>query len=298
MATTILRFSKIKSYAELNKSSCHVNRFSLTPNADPNRYKSNRVLKGCYRYSDRVQHILNAYGIKPRKNAVIAMDAVIGLSGDVIKEKSDIDAFAREAKNFLNKKFGKRCLAITLHLDEKTPHIHALIVPLTSINGKVRLSARDTFGKKQLSDLQKSYFSHMKEFFDIVPPKHGCKSSHVKISEFYSKIESEKESLVNSYKEELKIEIGLAKEKILEDKIENLIKRIEKHVRIKEKELKLKFGYRAKEYREKFERDKLALELEIKDAFIRNQNDVMEVGEIYSDAKVKLRKNKVGIGNP
>ncbi len=46
MATTILRFEKLKSRASISKCASHINRFSKTPNADPDKYFRNEVLIG------------------------------------------------------------------------------------------------------------------------------------------------------------------------------------------------------------------------------------------------------------
>jgi hypothetical protein len=58
----------------------------------------------------------------------------------------------------LKQKYGDRLIAVALHLDEATPHIHASIVPVTSDG---RLSGKDMFDKTQLSNLQTEYATAM-----------------------------------------------------------------------------------------------------------------------------------------
>lgn len=189
MITSVLRFEKIKSFTAINLSESHVYRFSYTPNADPERTLLNKVLIGKSGPSINTQRVFNELEIKPRKNAVLAMDCILSLSNEAFESKSDIDKFCRAAKLFLKDTFKGRCISAVLHLDETTPHIHAMILPLNRKVDKWTLNARDIFSKTKLSRYQKSYYSHMKkEFPKLCPPKYGSKSKHKDIKKIYYKI--------------------------------------------------------------------------------------------------------------
>jgi hypothetical protein len=61
--------------------------------------------------------------------------------------------------HFLKQKFGeKNVVSFTLHQDEKTPHIHAVVIPITEKN---RLSADTLFNPKTLAQLQTDYAQAM-----------------------------------------------------------------------------------------------------------------------------------------
>jgi hypothetical protein len=66
----------------------------------------------------------------------------------------------KDQLTFLEKTFGKaNVLSCTLHQDEKTPHVHAVIAPITKDG---RLSAKLLFTPKTLTDYQNQYAEAMK----------------------------------------------------------------------------------------------------------------------------------------
>ncbi|EHR1014754.1 MobV family relaxase [Vibrio parahaemolyticus] len=189
MTTSVLRFEKIKSFTAINLSESHVYRFSYTPNANAERTQFNRVLIGKSGLSRNIQRVFNKLEVKPRKNAVLAMDCILSLSNDAFTCKADINKFCEASKDFLDKTFKGRCISAVIHLDETTPHIHALILPLEKNNGKWKLNARNMFGKTNLSRYQKDYYSYMKSVFpELTPPLHGRKASHESIKNYYNSI--------------------------------------------------------------------------------------------------------------
>lgn len=72
-------------------------------------------------------------------------------------------AWIEANKDWMIKVYGQENIVrFTLHVDEKTPHIHAVTVPITSDG---RLSAKDfANGKQALRDLQSDYARHMERF--------------------------------------------------------------------------------------------------------------------------------------
>lgn len=191
MATSILRFEKIKSHTAINFSESHVYRFSYTPNAALERSQLNRVLIGKSGLSSRIKNVFDKLNIKPRKNAVLAMDCILSLSNDALDTIEDVDIFCHKSKAFLEKTFKGRCVSAVIHLDETTPHIHAIILPLEKAGDKWKLNARKMFSKSTLSKYQKEYYQHMKNVFPkLSPPNFGSKAKHIKISEYYQKVNS------------------------------------------------------------------------------------------------------------
>ncbi|MEZ8453570.1 MobV family relaxase [Vibrio splendidus] len=277
MNTTILRFEKIKSKTSLNKSSAHVHRFAETPNANPDKFKSNRILKGSNNERKDIQRVLDKYKIKPRKNAVICMDALLSLSSEAFKTDNDINLFAAKATDFLNARFGNRCSNITLHLDELTPHIHAKIVPLLAKNGGkvgVRLSARDAFGPQQLADLQRDFNAHMSKSFDLVPPKHGAKASHKKVKQFYEEINKDYDKLKEECKASLVNKLEEQQGSIVKKYLSRVLPPLDAYCEKQEKILKEQFGYLAKQYADKWGEERKKIEIDLNNAFEYNSNDL------------------------
>jgi hypothetical protein len=117
--------------------------------------------------NDKIATLATKQKRKVRSDAAVLIDMVLIASPEYFREDKskwgeyDQDKLAEYNKaslNFLKKKYGDRLIAVSLHLDEATPHIHASIVPVTSDG---RLSAKDMFDKTQLSNLQTEYAEAM-----------------------------------------------------------------------------------------------------------------------------------------
>lgn len=97
-------------------------------------------------------------GIKIRKNAVLAVELVLTFSPDFQYS----EAWRNKNLKWLSETFGPgNTLSVQYHADEKTPHLHAFIVPVRG--GKMNASYWFN-GKKALSLLQDSYAASMAEF--------------------------------------------------------------------------------------------------------------------------------------
>lgn len=92
---------------------------------------------------------------KIRKDAVKHIDGLVTSDNDFFNHQSleDTQKFFEHAKTFLEQEYGKdNLLYATVHMDEKTPHMHFGIVPITQDG---RLSAKDVVGnKKALTQFQ------------------------------------------------------------------------------------------------------------------------------------------------
>jgi len=92
---------------------------------------------------------------KIRNDAIKHIDGVITSDEDFFKFKSteDIKSFFEDSKQFLENEYGKEnLLYATVHMDEKTPHMHYGFVPITEDG---RLSAKEVIGnKKSLTEFQ------------------------------------------------------------------------------------------------------------------------------------------------
>ncbi|MCT6568357.1 plasmid recombination protein, partial [Staphylococcus aureus] len=75
---------------------------------------------------------------------------------------ADTKRFFEHAKEFLEQEYGKdNLLYATVHMDEKTPHMHFGIVPITKDG---RLSAKDVVGnKKALTSFQDRFNEYVNE---------------------------------------------------------------------------------------------------------------------------------------
>jgi hypothetical protein len=269
MPTTILRFEKIKSNTNIHKAGAHHHRFSDTPNADPDLYHKNEILIGSFNTMKDVTKLTDHYKIKTRKNSVLAMDALLTLSPEILNTKQDTEAFKASAIEWLKHNFGKRCVNAVLHLDEKTPHIHAIIVPLDkNKSGRIRLNARELFNPLKLSEYQRTFNAHMQlSFPKIIPPQHGNKVRHNKIRAFYEELE--KDSLLLKEKQLRIYEIELKKQQksLIKKFLERFIPKLNNWSKKLEDDLREDIGVYATELGNKYRDRTKTLQFELEEVF-------------------------------
>lgn len=109
--------------------------------------------------------------------------------------KDEILEWANTCMDFVYNDLGytkKQVLHATLHLDEKTPHIHCVVVPLVKKFDKRTNTERYTISKKQyirdnihLSELQDVYNVRLREKgYELERGIKGSDRKHIKIKEF------------------------------------------------------------------------------------------------------------------
>lgn len=177
MSTVVFRVAKIKTKSAAQGKTKHNYRLMDTPNADAER---TATLNKEYINSGQVDYwslaearieegIAKTARGKPRTvrdDQVRAVEIVLTASPEWFKRGPDGQAEDMRASKwvadnleFLKKTFGeKNVVSFTLHQDEKTPHIHAVVIPLTE---KGHLSADKIFNPETLKDLQTTYAQAM-----------------------------------------------------------------------------------------------------------------------------------------
>ena len=173
MPYAVIRVAKIKTQAHALAATGHNYRQEQHPhsiaNADkqaphPNREYINHEQKD---YWSLLEARIQEAGVKRvRHDSVRGMEVILtgspegfirgqdGRAVDYSKSK-----WAQDNLNFLKEKFGaKNVVSFTLHQDEKTPHIHAVLAPITAKN---TLSADQLFNPKSLRQLQTDYAQAM-----------------------------------------------------------------------------------------------------------------------------------------
>jgi len=193
MSFAVLRAAKLGASGVGAATHHHEKRLDL-PNVDIELSQFNRSLIGSGNVAEDVQKRLDQIGIRPRKNACRAVEFIVTASPEFYRfQKVDdptkpgqktlkgnvlsMTQFHAAALEWFTKTYGKEnVVTANLHMDEKTPHMHVFVVPITKkqINltrqrqGKPQkpartqlktvLSATDVMGgPKQLAELQTSF---------------------------------------------------------------------------------------------------------------------------------------------
>ena len=126
-----------------------------------------------------------------RSDAVKYLSHILTGSHDdmmkIFQDKDKIKTWVRENYKFMENEFGhENIIRFDLHLDEKTPHIHCVTVPLTEDG---RLSAKEMIGDRiELKQRQDRYANAMEQF----GLQRGLSNTGVKhedVKEYYKRVE-------------------------------------------------------------------------------------------------------------
>lgn len=187
---SILRHSskKFHSFAEIATAEAHNRRDMKVPNADPNG-KHIRVIGRDRNAPDILKERLERFGIKPRKNAVLANEYVLTFSPEM-KGKIDMKEWVAANIEFMKAEHGKEGILIAdLHLDETTPHLQILVAPFIQkeVRGKEqwRLAGKDFWGSPQLLRERQDRYAEAMQPFGLERGLKGSKTAHKTIKEYY-----------------------------------------------------------------------------------------------------------------
>ena len=175
--------------------SCHIERKTAdgkvyTPdNADKTRTHLNRELisfpTGVHNRTEAVQYRIGHAGLhrKVGKNQTKAVRIILtGTHEQMMKieQSGRLDKWTDANLKWLRDTFGEEnVVSCVLHMDEKTPHLHATVIPIVMGERKrksregekkyrtqtrPRLSADDVMGRARLSNYQNTYAEAMREF--------------------------------------------------------------------------------------------------------------------------------------
>lgn len=203
----ILRITKHSSNGSLGAMTKHNKRELEVPNADPTRLHLNQELIGSGDYIQDVQKRIELSGAMYQKNSVRAIEHLMTASPEFFepRKKGDtttmplrdkLQKFIQQSFNWMAEKYGREnIVSMSLHMDEKTPHLHCFVVPV--VDGKLkngrkikRLSAKKHLdGRTRLSALQDSYAEAMKNL-GLERGQKKSKAHHRTIKSFYSLINS------------------------------------------------------------------------------------------------------------
>jgi hypothetical protein len=202
MSYAILRTTKLKTAGNCGGLNNHLERTMEVPNADRELTYLNYRKAGSGDLVKDVATRIQAAGIeKPRKNAVLAIEHLMTASPEAFRFTKTVDKagnatlsgstedrqrwndFANGCLEWLNHRYGAaNVVNFTVHLDEQTPHIHAIVVP---IDAKSKLNCRHYLGgREKLRDLQDS-FAQQHATLGLERGIKGSKAHHTTVKQFY-----------------------------------------------------------------------------------------------------------------
>ena len=198
MAYAIMRFQKLKTFGSVSGVAGHHTRDHHTPNANPSRMNQWLVGPASPSADDIVAAVRDRIGErKIRKNGVIAAEFVLTASPEFFRpnaptlaghyDPDKVDAFNRVALDWLRRTFGAdNLVSLVCHLDEATPHLQAVVVPLDPDTGRLN-AARWFNGRKALSELQDGFATACWSL-GLERGIRGSRATHTRIAEYYSNV--------------------------------------------------------------------------------------------------------------
>jgi hypothetical protein len=149
---------------------------------------------------------------KIRKDAVLVNEFLVTSDKPFFKKLSPLreKEFFKESTEFFMKRYGEQNIVFaTVHIDEKTPHMHIGVVPMR--DGK--LQGKNVFNRQELLAIQEEFPKHMKEKgFDLERGELGSTAEHIEIQRLKAITVREEVKTLEKTREGLKSDVeGLIK---------------------------------------------------------------------------------------
>ena len=137
--------------------------YKSNPDIDLSKVHEDYHIKECSgSYRELITKRIQEVGCKVRKDSVVMQDCLALASPDWINKLTleEQKEFFRHAYRFFAEKFGEdNIISAVVHMDETTPHMHLIFVPITEDG---RLSSKKLIGGPQgLIKLQDDYYEHL-----------------------------------------------------------------------------------------------------------------------------------------
>ncbi|WP_342381972.1 MobV family relaxase [Bacteroides ovatus] len=233
--------------------SAHIERTIHPDNADRTRTHLNRELiqfpEKVENRTQAIAHRLETAGVKRKigTNQVRAIRVLLtGTNEDIkrIEANGQLPDWCEDNLQWLRETYGeKNVVSAVLHMDEKTPHIHATIIPIVTgerrkakqqQEGKkkyrkknpqsVRLCADDVMARDKLKHYQDTYAEAMNKY-GLHRGIDGSIARHISTSEYYKDMINQQESIQGNIevllqqKEEAQLQLKQVKSEINTQKL-------------------------------------------------------------------------------
>ena len=222
MGYAVLHLEKAKGTD--SRMSAHIERTVHPKNADRTRTHLNRELvqfpEGVRNRTQAIAHRIETAGIRRKvsANQVKAIRILLTGSNKDMKQmeaEGRIEDWCNNSLKWIRETYGEQNLvSAVLHMDEKTPHIHATVIPIVTgerrkagqeeQNGKkkyrkknpqdVRLCADDVMARHRLKHYQDTYAQAMNKY-GLQRGVDGSLAKHISTMQYYKQLVEQQDSL-------------------------------------------------------------------------------------------------------
>jgi hypothetical protein len=213
-------------------TSAHIERTIDPKNADKTRTHLNKELihfpDGVNNRTEAIQYRIEHAGITRKINEKQVRALRFMLTGSPedmqrIQSENSLDDWCRDSLDWVCETFGKdNLVSAVLHLDEKTPHIHATVVPIVTGERRkakaskpedgrkkyrkknpnaARLCADDVMARDKLENYQDSYAERMQKY-GLQRGVRGSEARNITTQQFYRELYVENEHLKEEIQEQ------------------------------------------------------------------------------------------------
>lgn len=218
-----------------SRMSAHIERTVHPKNADRTRTHLNRELvqfpEGVRNRTQAIAHRIETAGIRRKvsANQVKAIRILLTGSNKDMKQmeaEGRIEDWCNDSLKWIRETYGEQNLvSAVLHMDEKTPHIHATVIPIVTgerrkagqeeQNGKkkyrkknpqdVRLCADDVMARHRLKHYQDTYAQAMNKY-GLQRGVDGSLAKHISTMQYYKQLVEQQDSLQENIEKLLGLE--------------------------------------------------------------------------------------------
>ena len=222
MGYAVLHLEKAKGTD--SRMSAHIERTVHPKNADRTRTHLNRELvqfpEGVRNRTQAIAHRIETAGIRRKvsANQVKAIRILLTGSNKDMKQmeaEGRIEDWCNDSLKWIRETYGgQNLVSAVLHMDEKTPHIHATVIPIVTgerrkagqeeQNGKkkyrkknpqdVRLCADDVMARHRLKHYQDTYAQAMNKY-GLQRGVDGSLARHISTMQYYKQLVEQQDSL-------------------------------------------------------------------------------------------------------
>lgn len=222
MGYAVLHLEKAKGTD--SRMSAHIERTVHPKNADRTRTHLNRELvqfpEGVRNRTQAIAQRIETAGIRRKvsANQVKAIRILLTGSNKDMKQmeaEGRIEGWCNDSLKWIRETYGEQNLvSAVLHMDEKTPHIHATVIPIVTgerrkagqeeQNGKkkyrkknpqdVRLCADDVMARHRLKHYQDTYAQAMNKY-GLQRGVDGSLAKHISTMQYYKQLVEQQDSL-------------------------------------------------------------------------------------------------------
>src|SRR6185312_1254301 len=186
----ILRVGKLTGWAKVTNANKHNLWMRETLNADPSKTSMNRLLVVTTDLKATAKARFLEMNVKPaRKTTTLVSEVILTASPEAFKrEDFDLNQWVDDNLTWMKEKFQDNLIQAVLHLDERTPHIHAMVTPIINNGKENKLIAKHFWGEaKGLKALQTEY-AKVVEGHGLKRGIEKSKARHETIKDYYTNL--------------------------------------------------------------------------------------------------------------